>query len=324
MPRKSRIEFAGAHYHVINRGNYKDWIFKTEGARRSFLECLKLCCEAQGWELHSWCLMSNHYHLLIHTPEPNLVEGMRWLQSTFANRFNRYRKVNGHVFQGRYKAILLDSDALGPVSHYIHLNPVRAGLVSVEQLQDFVDSSFHQMWHPRRRWSFCRFDCFLEAAGGLVDKPRDRVLYRDYLAWLSSEPSERKRLGFENMVRGWVKGSRDFKQAVLKDLSDAQIQKVVEFDAAEMREPRWERAVIRALESLGRTDSELRTEAKGAEWKVAVARHLRERCLTPNRWIAERLNMGATSSVQSLVSRHRKQKHGKNSNWILLNHEKLD
>jgi len=98
MPRKSRIEFAGAHYPVINRGNYTDWIFKTEGARRSFLECLKLCCEAQGWELRSWCLMSNHYHLLIHTPEPNLVEGMRWLQSTFANRCNRYRKVNGHVF----------------------------------------------------------------------------------------------------------------------------------------------------------------------------------------------------------------------------------
>jgi hypothetical protein len=161
-------------------------------------------------------------------------------------------------------------------------------------------------------------------AGGLVDKPRDRVLYRDYLAWLSSEPSERKRLGFENMVRGWVKGSRDFKQAVLKDLSDAQIQKVVELDAAEMREPRWERAVPRALERLGRTDSELRTEAKGAEWKVAVARHLRERCLTPNRWIAERLNMGATSSVQSLVSRHRTKKHEKNSNWVLLNHETLD
>ncbi len=101
-----------------------------------------------------------------------------------------------------------------------------------------------------------------------MDKPRDRVLYRDYLAWLSSEPSARKRLGFENMVRGWVKGSRGFKQA--------------------------------------------------------VARHLRERCLTPNRWIAERLNMGATSSVQSLVSRHRKKKHGKNSNWMLLNHETLD
>ena len=91
-----------------------------------------------------------------------------------------------------------------------------------------------------------------------------------------------------------------------------------------MREPRWERTVIRAMKRLGRTDSELRTDAKGAEWKVAVARHLRERCLTPNRWIAERLNMGATSSVQSLVSRHRKKKHEKNSNWILLNHETLD
>jgi hypothetical protein len=87
----------------------------------------------------------------------------------------------------------------------------------------------------------------LEAADGLMDKPRDRVLYRDYLAWLSSEPSERKRLRFESMVRGWAKSSRDFKKAVLEDLSDTQIQKVVESDAADMRQPRWERVVVRAL-----------------------------------------------------------------------------
>ena len=98
MARKVRVEYAGAFYHVINRGNYRSWIFETEGARKSFLKCLTEVCESKGWRIHAWCLMSNHYHLLIETPEPNLVMGMRWLQSTFANRFNRYRKENGHVF----------------------------------------------------------------------------------------------------------------------------------------------------------------------------------------------------------------------------------
>src|SRR5690606_14884663 len=92
MARKFRIEYPGAFYHVINRGNYRSWIFESEGARRGFLLCLKACCEAMEWRLHAWCLMSNHYHLLVETPNGNLVAGMRWLQSTFANRFNRLRK----------------------------------------------------------------------------------------------------------------------------------------------------------------------------------------------------------------------------------------
>jgi len=84
-------------------------------ARQSFLTCLEEACSSMDWRLYAWCLMGNHYHLCIETPHPNLVEGMRWLQSTFANRFNRFRKSNGHVFQGRYKAILLDGDAVGAV-----------------------------------------------------------------------------------------------------------------------------------------------------------------------------------------------------------------
>jgi REP element-mobilizing transposase RayT len=133
MARKVRIEYAGACYHVINRGNYRSWIFDSEGARKSFLKCLREASEAMGWRLRAWVLMGNHYHLCIQTPEGNLVQGMRWLQSTFANRFNRFRKESGHVFQGRYKAILLDEDAAGAVCHYIHLNPVRVGFEGFPQ-----------------------------------------------------------------------------------------------------------------------------------------------------------------------------------------------
>ena len=247
VARKIRIEYSGARYHLINRGNYRSWIFETEGARKSFLKCLGEACTAMEWRLYAWCLMGNHYHLCVETPHPNLVEGMRWLQSTFANRFNRFRKSNGHVFQGRYKAILLDGDAVGPVCHYIHLNPVRAGLVAASALQSHQDSSFARLWYPRRRRSFEFPKVSLEHAGGLSDSPAGRRKYREYLAWLSETDAERKRLGFENMTQGWAKGTKEFRKAVLDDLMDEQVFRVVEGEASEMREPRWERGLREAL-----------------------------------------------------------------------------
>lgn len=325
MARRVRIEYAGAVYHVINRGNYRTSIFDTQGARKSFLECLRHCCEAQGWRLHAWVLMGNHYHLCVETPVPNLVEGMKWLQSTFANRFNRFRQANGHVFQGRYKAILLDGEAVGAVCHYIQLNPVRAGLVDCRRLETYEHSSFRRLWCPRKREAFESFNLALESAGGLKDTPAGRHLYRDYLGWLSEEEGEKKRLGFERMCRGWAKGTKEFKKAVLEDLKDEVALRVVESEASELREPRWERAVEELLGLLGRAEDDLWDAPKGAGWKVAIARRLRERYLAPNRWIADRLCMGRVSSVQSRISRHRSNARSNNDpDWKRLqNHETL-
>jgi len=305
MARRSRIEYSGAIYHVINRGNYRSFIFETAGARKSFLECLDTCCASQGWILHAWVLMGNHYHLCVETPNPNLVEGMKWLQSTFANRFNRFRKVNGHVFQGRYKAILLDGEAIGPVCHYIHLNPVRAGLTVCSDLENYEPGSFNRLWHPRRRRAHESFESVLAAAGGLKDSRSGRQRYRDYLEWLSQEDAEKKRLGFEKMCRGWIKGGKEFREAVLADLKDQVSVRVSEAEAAEIREPRWRRATADLLSFMGKTEADLRSSAKSAAWKVAMARLLRERYLAPNRWIAEHLHMGRVSTVQSAVSRFR-------------------
>ena len=323
MARKIRMEYAGACYHVINRGNYRSWIFETEGSRKSFLECLVEASLAKGWRLHAWVLMSNHYHLCLQTPEPNLVEGMKWLQSTFANRFNRYRQANGHVFQGRYKAILLDGEALGPVCHYIHLNPVRAGLVAAAELEKYAASSFHQLWYPSKRWSFLEGSTALSGAGGLEDTPMGRRNYRNYLEWLSQEDAEKKRFGFEQMSQGWAKGTKEFKKAVLQDIKNPEQRRIVESEAAEVREPVWERALRTGLGALKRDEEELKTSAKGADWKVALARSLREGHLAPHRWIAENLQMGTPSYVQSLVSRHRTGIECKH--WEILKiHEKLD
>ena len=88
MARKPRLEYAGAIYHVMNRGNRRQAVFKTEGDRRLFLSTLGEVCERTGWNIHAYVLMGNHYHLLVETPEPNLTIGMQWLQGTYTKRFN--------------------------------------------------------------------------------------------------------------------------------------------------------------------------------------------------------------------------------------------
>ena len=98
MARKLRLELPGAIYHVINPGNYRAYVFKTEGARQAFEECVFAACGRYGWLLHAFVIMGNHYHLAVETPQGNLVAGMQWLQSTFANRFNKLRAERGHLF----------------------------------------------------------------------------------------------------------------------------------------------------------------------------------------------------------------------------------
>jgi len=143
MPRKPRIEYEGAIYHVMNRGNYRDDIFLVEGSGSVFEKTLFEACGRFGWVLHAYVAMSNHYHLALQTPDANLAKGMQWFQSTFGNRFNRLINQRGHIFQGRYKALLIESNHyLLQVVNYIHLNPIRAGLVHIIQLQNYPLSNF--------------------------------------------------------------------------------------------------------------------------------------------------------------------------------------
>lgn len=126
---------------------------------------------------------------------------------------------------------------------------------------------------------------------------------------------EQRRLGFDEMCSGWAKGTKEFKKAVLADQKDTVARKAVEAEASETREPRWEAVLSKALELLDRGESDLSDSRRGAGWKVAVARWLRERHLAPHRWIAARLNMGGAGSVQTLVSRHRRESAEQDSSW---------
>ncbi|MGI8603326.1 MAG: transposase, partial [Verrucomicrobiales bacterium] len=98
MPRQLRIEMAGGMYHVMARGDRREPIFHGDADRELFLRTLGEACERCGWRVHAWVLMSNHYHLLLETPRPNLVAGMSWLQNTFTIRFNRRHRLSGHLF----------------------------------------------------------------------------------------------------------------------------------------------------------------------------------------------------------------------------------
>ena len=130
MSRPLRIEFPGALYHLTSRGDGRDDIYLTDDDRVLFLSVLGQACERFNWECHSYCLMTNHYHLMIETPDGNLSQGMRQLNGVYTQRFNQQHQRVGHVFQGRYKSILVQKESyLLELSRYIVLNPVRAGMV---------------------------------------------------------------------------------------------------------------------------------------------------------------------------------------------------
>lgn len=134
MARPLRLEYAGALYHLTARGNGRADIFADDDDRRLFLELLGKEITQQGWLCYAYCLMDNHYHLLIETPEPNLVAGMRRLNGVYTQAFNRRHQRVGHVFQGRYKSIVVDKDSYGlELCRYIALNPVRARMVKCAQ-----------------------------------------------------------------------------------------------------------------------------------------------------------------------------------------------
>ena len=165
MPRQLRLEYEGAVYHVLARGNRRQSIYRDDRDRLAWLDFLSRACQRTGWRVSGWVLMGNHYHLLVKTPRANLVSGMQWLQTAYTVWFNRRHSLSGHLFGGRYKAVLIDEGApqsnmlygyLGTVLDYLHLNPVRAGIVggrSSKSLLDYRWSSLTGAYlcSPRKR-----------------------------------------------------------------------------------------------------------------------------------------------------------------------------
>lgn len=136
MARPLRILLAGGWYHVTSRGNRREAIYRTDTDRRRFLGLVAELPERFGVEVHAFVLMDNHYHLVVRTPEPNLSDAMRWLHVTYSSRFNWAHRQCGHLFQGRYKSVVIeDARGVSEVARYVHLNPVRVGRLGLDKPQ---------------------------------------------------------------------------------------------------------------------------------------------------------------------------------------------
>ncbi len=312
MARKPRVEFEDATYHVMCRGNRQEAVFRDDKDRERFLDTLEEVAGRNGWLIHAFVLMGNHYHLLLETPEPNLVEGMRWLQSTYTQRFNARHKVRGHLFQGRYKALPVDQgEYFRTVADYIHLNPARAHAFDLEtgSLTDFKWSSFCGCVRPANRPGFLTVKRVLESHG-FSDDASGRSLYRNGMKRRvleilhSSDPKEADEQ-WQKIRRGWAFGSDEFRIKIQEALDPVISGKRRDsFMGEEIRahdEMEAEKLLQQGLKCCGLTEAELPELRKGDDRKKVIAWHIRKKTSVRTGWITTRLRMGVTSNFSCYV-----------------------
>lgn len=308
MARKLRIQFEGAFYHVINRGNYRRDLFETVGAAEAFQSVLFEACARHGWRLYAFVLMRNHYHLAVGTPKPNLVDGMHWMQSTIAARFNRYRQERGHLFQGRYQAVLVeDFAALGRVVDYIHLNPVRAGVVSAEQVMNYRWGSLRWFMRGPRPAPLAAAE-WLQARGNWSDTAGGWRAYAAHLVALGQDEAEQKRQGLEGLSRGWALGTHAWRETLARDHANLRLNAGLERESAHaLNEAAWGRRLEELLLQGGRHPEELKTRPLKQPWKIEIAQKLRREVGASGIWISRTLHLGRPSSLRSYLARANQQ-----------------
>jgi REP element-mobilizing transposase RayT len=324
MPRKPRIEFEGALYHVMSRGNHGEVVFTEDDDRNRWLDTLGQACEKTGWRVHAYVILDNHYHLLLETPEANLVSGMKWFQGTFTQRINARRRLRGHLFQGRYKALVIDPDEKGyfrTVANYIHMNPVRAGLIArlPGALRQYRWSSYPiylSRQKQRPRW--------LDASRllwslGLTDRTRDRNRFEKYvetlvLEWHSNPGNRNLEKEWKAIRRGWFLGGETFRDYLLELVEDVLKGKQKDSFSGEAARTHDEKGAEKWLEyglkALNVKKEELPNLRKNAPEKAATAWLIRTRSTASNRWISKQLVMGHPSNVSAFMKKVRDAKSG--------------
>jgi putative transposase len=326
MPRQPRVEYEGAVYHVMSRGNDRKRIYFDREAHLLFLDTLDEACGKTGWRIHAYVLMPNHYHLLLGTPQANLVAGMQWLQGTFTSRVNARYKRRGHLFQGRYKALLIDGEDgdgnyFRTVGDYIHLNPARGGLLRKKKSETATGRKDREpLWrypwssYPLyRQWKNKRPSWLVaESVLGehrLKDNTRGRNAYSEYLEERAIERGLRRNEEWSPIRRGWCLGGEAFREKMLDKAEEVLGGKRPESFSGELKaghdERQAERIVRRALAALGVKHSDLEELKKGAVEKQGIAWLIRSRTTMGTDWVARRLQMGHPSSVTAAVRKVR-------------------
>lgn len=305
MTRSLRIEYEGALYHVINRGNYRRDVFETVGAAQAFVTALEEATERYGWIVHAYVVMRNHFHLAVETPKPNLSDGMHWLQSTLATRFNRLRGERGHFFQGRYQALLMeDREILSRVVDYIHLNPVRAGIVAADQVNAFRWSSLTRFVRaPGQRFKGLEAQYWLEQHGW-KDIAAGWESYVNHLRTLAEDEVEQQRLGFRSMSKGWLLGTHGWKKATAKDHAHLKLTAGVNREQArQLKEARWEQRLEQLQREMGKRS--LKGGLKNQKWKIQIAAQLRSEEGASASWLARAMHLGTPATVRNYLCRYK-------------------
>ena len=295
MARPLRNEFAGALYHVTSRGNERRPIFRNDHDRRTFLSVLGEAATRFGWSVSAYVLMTNHFHLVIQTPEPNLSRGMRWLNGTYADWFNRRHKRAGHLFQGRFHAFIVEKEAyFAELLRYVVLNPVRAKMV--ERPEDY-------------RWSSYRATAGLETPPPWLDvsaalawlDPDQDTAQRAYREFVHAKIGCNERL-WDKVTNAIYLGTEEWTK---------RMRKLVESKPRSTDHPRVQRAVgrpkietvVQTVATIARLPRDVARSAHGRQWRRLIAWIGWHEGLTTLRSIAAALRLRSEGHVSNLIRR---------------------
>jgi REP element-mobilizing transposase RayT len=303
MPRKLRVQYPGAIYHVMNRGDRREPVFKDDEDRRRFLETLGQACDKTGWQVHAYCLMLNHFHLVVETPRANLVAGMKWFLGTYTSRFNRRHKLFGHLFSGRYKSLIVDGSGDGylrTVCDYVHLNPIRAKLLPPEEpLQAYRWSSYPEyLKRMGQRVGWLRVDRVL----GELGIQRDNTAGRRQFAQAMEERRGKDKPGeWKAVRRGWFLGGAQLREQVLEMMGGEMGEHHGGEEKQETDEQKAQRLVREELAKRRWTEQDLKRCRKTDARKVKMAARLRRESVMTLDWIARRLQMGCRHTLANCL-----------------------
>jgi len=304
MARQLRIEYEGAIYHVMSRGDRQEMIFEDNEDRLRFMKSLGDVCERADWKTHAYCLMGNHFHLVLETEKASLVSGMKWLLGTYTQRFNARHRVRGHLFSGRYKSLLVDGSDdyyLRVVCDYVHLNPLRAGMLEKgKSLADYPWSSFPEYLKPQiKRWPHLRVDRLFGEHGIRHDNAKGRREFLAIMAQRCSQEGHAEEHLWAGIRRGWKFGAEDFVERLAKygktgeRKSDIHLTDVLN----ERMEEKAHRLIRAFLEKRKLEMEEFRNLRKGHPLKVRLAAKLRMNTTVTIAWIAKELNAGVPQTL---------------------------
>lgn len=309
MARALRVEYPGACYHLMCRGNQSRNIFNAQEDADLFIRTLGEMCVRNQTVAHAWCLMSNHYHLLLGTPQGDLVDAMKWFQGTFTQRYNARHKLWGHLFQGRYKAKVIDdsdSSYFRTVSEYIHLNPVGAGLVASGELSGYLWSSYPlYLSPPSKRPDWLVVQRVLSACGIPDDTLKARRAYAAYMdlrhqSVLARETDGMEAAEWKSMERGWVHGSSEFRRRMMEYFEEQGVYADELEDGDQKRdlsELEADKVLSACLTHFKLTRKNIPDLAKSDPRKLLMAGLLRYHFPVRAQWVAERLGMGHFTTV---------------------------